>query len=134
MDQAKDIGGTFTDEVARPADRTWAVGKTATTPGEYQKGFVAALATVVRDLDGISSLPHGTTVVLNAVLTADRPDAALISFGSKAAEIPLRRGDAVSQRTAGGGGWGGVEQQQRDENRVESDFRERYSVQTEDGI
>lgn len=53
-------------------------------------------------------------------------------FGSKAAEIPLRRGDIVSQRTAGGGGWGSVED--RDESRIESDLREGYSSQPEGGI
>lgn len=93
MDVAIDMGGTFTDAVARRVDGTWVVGKAATTPGEYQKGFLAALATVAPDIDGISSLTHGTTVVLNALLTADRPDAALITTAGFKDVLEIMRAD-----------------------------------------
>ena len=56
MDIAIDMGGTFTDAITRRADGSWFVGKSATTPGKLEAGFLAALATVCEDPTEISTL------------------------------------------------------------------------------
>jgi N-methylhydantoinase A len=63
---AVDIGGTFTDVVA--LDETSGavdLGKTPTTPGRFEDGVVGAIEQV--ELDGVSFLAHGTTVIINAL-------------------------------------------------------------------
>jgi N-methylhydantoinase A len=63
---AVDIGGTFTDLVT--LDETngeVAVAKAPTTPRRFEDGVLAATDQV--DLDGVSFLAHGTTVIINAL-------------------------------------------------------------------
>jgi N-methylhydantoinase A len=63
---AVDIGGTFTDLVT--LDETSgevAVAKAPTTPRRFEDGVLAAIDEV--DLDGVSFLAHGTTVIINAL-------------------------------------------------------------------
>jgi N-methylhydantoinase A len=63
---AVDIGGTFTDLVYLE-EETGEVGlaKTSTTPGQFEDGVMDALAEA--ELDGVSFLAHGTTVIINAL-------------------------------------------------------------------
>src|SRR5687768_9553117 len=93
MDVAIDMGGTFTDAVARLDDGSWVVGKAATTPGQFQQGFIDALRTVTPDAESVTSLIHGTTVVLNALLTADRPEAALVTTAGFRDVLEIMRAD-----------------------------------------
>jgi N-methylhydantoinase A len=93
MDIAVDMGGTFTDAIARQDDGTWIVGKAATTPGALQSGFLAALKEVATDLDSVATLTHGTTVVLNALLTADRPPAVLVTTSGFRDVLEIMRAD-----------------------------------------
>ncbi len=93
MDIAIDMGGTFTDAITRRADGSWFVGKSATTPGRLEAGFLAALATVCEDPTEISALRHGTTVVVNALLTSDHPDCLLITTDGFRDVLEIMRGD-----------------------------------------
>ncbi len=65
---AVDIGGTFTDLVTLD-EETGAVGvaKTSTTPGRYEDGVMEAIGQDELELDGVSFLAHGTTVIINAL-------------------------------------------------------------------
>ena len=93
MDIAIDMGGTFTDAITRRADGSWFVGKSATTPGKLEAGFLAALDTVCDDPAEISTLRHGTTVVVNALLTSDCPDCLLITTDGFRDVLEIMRGD-----------------------------------------
>jgi N-methylhydantoinase A len=64
-----DIGGTFTDVVAYDEDaRSYAAGKSSTTPADLTEGVFAALEQVVASPADISFTVHGTTQGLNAFL------------------------------------------------------------------
>ena len=93
MDIAIDMGGTFTDAITRRADGSWFVGKSATTPGRLEAGFLAALATVCEDPTEIATLRHGTTVVVNALLTSDHPDCLLITTDGFKDVLEIMRGN-----------------------------------------
>jgi N-methylhydantoinase A len=75
---AVDIGGTFTDLVTLD-EETGAVGlaKTATTPGRFEDGVMDAVAQA--DLDDVSFLAHGTTVIINALTERKGARTALIT-------------------------------------------------------
>ncbi len=75
---AVDIGGTFTDLVTLD-EETGAIGlaKTATTPGRFEDGVMDAVAQA--DLDDVSFLAHGTTVIINALTERKGARTALIT-------------------------------------------------------
>jgi N-methylhydantoinase A len=75
---AVDIGGTFTDLVYLELEAD-AVGlaKTATTPGRFEDGVIAALDAA--ELDGAEFLAHGTTVIINALTERKGARTALIT-------------------------------------------------------
>jgi N-methylhydantoinase A/acetophenone carboxylase len=81
-----DIGGTFTDCHIVLGDRgSW--GKAATTPDDFSRGFLNALAEACRGLDlevkdllsGAAILRYSTTVALNALLQRAGPRLGLIT-------------------------------------------------------
>ena len=67
-----DIGGTFTDIVAIGGDGRVLSRKVSSTPADYARGIVAALADLAREealsTAKIGSILHGTTVATNAIL------------------------------------------------------------------
>ncbi len=71
-----DIGGTFTDLVVYSAERGLEIFKSPTTPGEFEKGFMNALAlaaenyglTLAEFLARNDLIVHGTTVSTNALV------------------------------------------------------------------
>ncbi len=81
-----DIGGTFTDcHITLDGRACW--GKSATTPDDFSRGFLNALAEACRGLDielkdllsGASLLRYSTTVTLNALLQRSGPRLGLIT-------------------------------------------------------
>jgi N-methylhydantoinase A len=75
---AVDIGGTFTDLVT--LDETSGeitVAKAPTTPRRFEDGVLAAIEEV--DLDGVSFLAHGTTVIINALTERKGAHTALLT-------------------------------------------------------
>lgn len=116
---AVDIGGTFTDLVHLD-EETGAVGlgKTLTTPGRFDDGVMEVLRAA--DLDSVSFLVHGTTVVINALTErtgartalittrgfrdvleigrANRPDLYNFSYRKPLPYVPRRRRLEVTER------------------------------------
>jgi N-methylhydantoinase A len=81
---AVDIGGTFTDlEVRDAATGASHSLKSPTTPDDPARGLTDAIALAQTRFGfttaDIALILHGTTIATNAVLTADLPDAALIT-------------------------------------------------------
>lgn len=67
MRVATDIGGTFTDLVAVDNDGKIIVGKSDTTPGNFEKGIFNVIDEANIDFNDIEIFFHGTTVVINAL-------------------------------------------------------------------
>ena len=65
---AVDIGGTFTDLVARGADGSVCTTKAPTTPGALADGVIAALRLAATDAEQVNFFVHGTTAGLNALV------------------------------------------------------------------
>ncbi len=64
-----DVGGTFTDLIyLEPGGGDIRIAKVPTTPGNQDKGFMAALGEVRADLAEIVNISHGTTTTTNALL------------------------------------------------------------------
>jgi len=63
-----DVGGTFTDLVARDAAGRMSSLKVPTTPANPAGGVLNGLATVARTVGHCASLAHGTTLVTNAIV------------------------------------------------------------------
>jgi N-methylhydantoinase A len=81
-----DIGGTFTDLVVYETDRGMSIFKSPTTPGEFELGFMNALA-LAADHYGLSLaaflarnelIVHGTTVSTNALVEGKTAPVGLI--------------------------------------------------------
>lgn len=75
---AVDIGGTFTDLVCLD-EQSGEVGlaKASTTPGRFEDGVMDVIAQA--ELDGITFLAHGTTVIINALTERTGARTALIT-------------------------------------------------------
>lgn len=67
MRVATDIGGTFTDLVAVDDDGKVTVGKSDTTPGNFEKGIFDVIEKADISLKDVKMFFHGTTVVINAL-------------------------------------------------------------------
>jgi N-methylhydantoinase A len=78
MRAAVDIGGTFTDLVHLD-EQSGAVGlaKSSTTPGRFEDGVMDVLAEA--ELEEVSFLAHGTTVIINALTERTGARTALIT-------------------------------------------------------
>jgi len=74
-------------------DGTWRTGKTLTTPGHLSDGFLTALAQSAGDVSQVEFLVHGTTAILNAVLTGAFPRTALITTDGFRDVLEIMRGD-----------------------------------------
>ncbi len=75
-----DIGGTFTDIIARhPPTGEVRAAKVATRIDDRVKGLVSALKAVSLDWDEVADLILGTTMVTNAIVEDDMADVALIT-------------------------------------------------------
>ncbi len=67
MRVATDIGGTFTDLVAVDNDGKIIVGKSDTTPGNFEKGIFNVIDEANINFKDIEMFFHGSTVVINAL-------------------------------------------------------------------
>jgi len=65
---AVDIGGTFVDSIAFDLEGPTRMAKASTTPGQPERGVLAALEQLGVDLRQVEVFVHGTTLGLNAVL------------------------------------------------------------------
>src|SRR2546425_1795575 len=63
-----DVGGTFTDLVAREGSGRLRACKVPTTPANLARGVLNGLATVRAAAGPPASVAHGTTVVTNAIV------------------------------------------------------------------
>ena len=68
MRVATDVGGTFTDLVCIDADGI-RVAKSDTTPPHFEEGVLNVVKAGDLDLGKIDDFVHGTTVVINALLS-----------------------------------------------------------------
>jgi len=71
---ATDVGGTFTDLVACEIDpetgeSVFRTAKASTSPPQYEQGVLAAVEESGIDLNRVSYFCHGTTLVINALLS-----------------------------------------------------------------
>ncbi len=92
MRVAVDVGGTFTDVVTIEDGRI-SVGKTPTTPHRISDGFLEALASAGDSLAHVEELVHGTTVVLNALLTHAVPKTAVVTTAGFRDVLEIMRAD-----------------------------------------
>ncbi len=92
MDVAVDVGGTFTDAIAYDPDSGWQIGKVPTTPDDLSEGFLGGIARVGGSAD-IQRLVHGTTVVINAILTGRFPTSGLITTAGFRDVLEIMRAD-----------------------------------------
>lgn len=75
---AVDIGGTFTDLVyLDEGSGEVGLAKASTTPGRFEDGVMDAIAEA--ELDGVTFLAHGTTVIINALTERKGARTALIT-------------------------------------------------------
>lgn len=101
-----DIGGTFTDLVARDdiTGRVWH-GKTLTTPRALTEGVVDCIEQVGLDLAHATMVIHGTTVGINALIERNGAATALITTAGFRDVLEIGRGnyrlyDILYQRPA----------------------------------
>ncbi len=88
-----DVGGTFTDLVARdPATGRLSIAKVPSTPADPSRGFLAALATQ-GPLPAGSVVVHGTTVATNAILERKGARCGLLATAGFRDLLELRRRD-----------------------------------------
>ena len=81
---ATDVGGTFTDLVSCEIDAEsgkslFSTSKASTTPPRYEKGVLAAIEESGVDLSAANYFCHGTTLVINAILSRQGAKVGLIT-------------------------------------------------------
>ena len=80
MRVAVDIGGTFTDVVVfDQANGSLALAKALSTPAELARGVLEGLTKATVRFGEVSSLIHGSTVVINAIIERQGAKTALIT-------------------------------------------------------
>jgi N-methylhydantoinase A len=80
MRVAVDIGGTFTDVVVfDQANGSLALAKALSTPAELARGVLEGLTKATVQFGEVSSLIHGSTVVINAIIERQGAKTALVT-------------------------------------------------------
>ncbi|RME68236.1 MAG: hydantoinase/oxoprolinase family protein, partial [Alphaproteobacteria bacterium] len=92
MRVATDVGGTFTDLVCVDG-RKVRVAKTDTTPPNFEKGVLNAIDKAGLDPREFSDFVHGTTVVINALLSRRGVKTALITTRGFRDVLEIARGN-----------------------------------------
>lgn len=87
-----DTGGTFTDLVAISEDAV-ITQKVASTPPNFELGFMDSLEATGIDLRDVALLAHGTTVTTNTVLTKSGAVTGLLTTAGFRDLLELRRAD-----------------------------------------
>ncbi|HEY4349168.1 MAG TPA: hydantoinase/oxoprolinase family protein [Gaiellaceae bacterium] len=86
-----DVGGTFTDVILQFADGSALIRKVLSTPPDYDRAVVEAVAGLSEDPSLLDSVVHGTTVATNAVLERRGAVTALVTTGGFRDVLELRR-------------------------------------------
>jgi len=89
---ATDVGGTFTDVVCLRGN-VITVAKTDTTPPNFEQGVLDAIARVGADPKDFDFFAHGTTVVINALLSRRGCKTALITTRGFRDVLEIARGN-----------------------------------------
>lgn len=92
MRVATDVGGTFTDLVAIGADGI-VTAKSDTTPPNFDEGVMATIAKAQLDASAFNFFAHGTTVVINALLSRTGGRTALITTRGFRDVLEIARGN-----------------------------------------
>ena len=92
MRVATDVGGTFTDLVCFSDEGVKTV-KTDTTPPNFEKGVLNAVAKSGLDPKGFEFFAHGTTVVINALLSRRGSKIALVTTKGFRDVLEIARGN-----------------------------------------
>ncbi len=80
MRVAVDIGGTFTDVVVfDEAKSSLTLAKTLSTPAELARGVLEGLTKAAVRFDQVSTLIHGSTIVINAIIERQGAKTALVT-------------------------------------------------------
>src|SRR5919109_1951981 len=75
-----DIGGTFTDVVVfDEANGSVALAKALSTPAELARGVLDGLTKAAVRLDAVSTLIHGSTIVINSIIERKGAKTALVT-------------------------------------------------------
>jgi N-methylhydantoinase A len=89
-----DVGGTFTDIVAfDPRTQEIRHGKVLTTHGHLSDGIKASFRAIGLHLDGVESIRHGTTVVINTLLEGSGGPTALVTSAGFRDVLEIGRGN-----------------------------------------
>src|SRR5579864_1259412 len=86
-----DVGGTFTDVILQFADGTASVRKVLSTPPDYDRAVVEAVAELAAEPAAVEGVVHGTTVATNAVLERRGAVTALVTTAGFRDVLELRR-------------------------------------------
>lgn len=92
MRVATDVGGTFTDLVAIGPDGI-VTAKTDTTSPNFDEGVIAAVAKARLDAAAFEFFAHGTTVVINALLSRSGGTTALVTTRGFRDVLEIARGN-----------------------------------------
>ena len=92
MRVATDVGGTFTDLVCFDRDGVKTL-KVSTTPPDFEQGVLEAVNKSSLDPKGFSFFAHGTTVVINALLSRRGAKTALITTRGFRDVLEIARGN-----------------------------------------
>ncbi|MBS1678276.1 MAG: hydantoinase/oxoprolinase family protein [Actinobacteria bacterium] len=95
---ATDVGGTFTDVVTLTIDpaserQEITIGKADTTPPDFERGVLAALAKREVALDRVDYLAHGSTIVINALTERKGVTTGLITTRGFRDSLEIARGN-----------------------------------------
>lgn len=93
MRVATDIGGTFTDLVAVDSEGEIIVGKSDTTPSNFEKGIFDVIEKSNIDFKDIEMFFHGTTVVINALTEKQGVKTGLITTKGFKDIVEIARGN-----------------------------------------
>jgi N-methylhydantoinase A len=86
-----DVGGTFTDVIVHGADGAVRISKVLSTPPDYDRAVVEAVAELTAGGPDVAGVVHGTTVATNAILERRGAKTALVTTAGFRDVLELRR-------------------------------------------
>lgn len=91
-----DIGGTFTDFIARDSSGRLLLYKTLTTPRDYTEGIRQGLRSLAVPADEVDMCVHGTTIAINTTIERQGAKTALITTRGFRDVLEIGRGNRPS--------------------------------------